>query len=66
MLYEAAAHVGSPQIRARGTIGGNVANASVAGDTIGALLVLEAWVETESVRGIRRIPLRKFFRAANR
>lgn len=63
VLYEAAAHVGSPQIRARGTIGGNVANASVAGDTIGALLALEAWVETQSVRGIRRMPLRHFFRA---
>ncbi|MGM9612966.1 MAG: FAD binding domain-containing protein [Butyricicoccus sp.] len=62
-LYEAAAHVGSPQIRARGTFGGNVANASVAGDTIGALLTLGAWVEVQSVRGVRRMPLRSFFRA---
>lgn len=53
--------LGSRQIRNRGTLGGNVANASPIGDTPPVLLVLGAWVETASVNGNRRIPLDNFF-----
>lgn len=44
-LVEAAKGVGSPQIRNRGTIGGNIANASPAGDSLPALIALGAQVE---------------------
>lgn len=61
-LAEAAASVGSPQIRHRGTIGGNVANASPAGDLITPLLVLAAKVKLVSLdRGEREVPLEEFF-----
>ncbi|PIE53897.1 MAG: hypothetical protein CSA35_08795 [Dethiosulfovibrio peptidovorans] len=50
-LSLAAASVGSPQIRNRGTIGGNLAHASGAADTVPALSCLEARVVIEDVRG---------------
>jgi CO/xanthine dehydrogenase FAD-binding subunit len=53
--------VGSPQIRHLATIGGNVCNASPAADTIPPLLILEAQAELVSPRGLRTIPLEKFF-----
>ena len=49
MLCEAAAAVGSPQIRNRGTIGGNICNASAAADGIAPLLCLGTEVELQSV-----------------
>ena len=57
-LAEASRTVGSPQIRNRGTIGGNLGTASPAGDALPPLLVEDAEVEVASVRGERRIPLR--------
>jgi CO/xanthine dehydrogenase FAD-binding subunit len=59
-LAEASRTVGSPQIRNRGTIGGNLGTASPAGDALPPLLVESADVEVASVRGARRIPLDEF------
>ena len=59
-LAEASRTVGSPQIRNRGTIGGNLGTASPAGDALPPLLVEEAEVELTSVRGTRRLPLGEF------
>jgi len=59
-LAQAARTVGSPQIRNRGTIGGNLGTASPAGDALPPLLVEEADVELRSLRGVRRLPLREF------
>jgi CO/xanthine dehydrogenase FAD-binding subunit len=59
-LAEAARTVGGPQIRNRGTIGGNLGTASPAGDALPPLLVSECSVETASVRGARELPLESF------
>jgi CO/xanthine dehydrogenase FAD-binding subunit len=59
-LAEASRTVGSPQIRNRGTIGGNLGTASPAGDALPPLLVEEAAVELASVRGTRRVALGDF------
>ena len=59
-LAEASRTVGSPQIRNRGTIGGNLGTASPAGDALPPLLVEGAEVQVASVRGERRIALGDF------
>ncbi|MGB2876344.1 MAG: FAD binding domain-containing protein [Gaiellaceae bacterium] len=59
-LAEAARTVGGPQIRNRGTIGGNLGTASPAGDAMPPLLVSEAEVRVVSVRGERSVPLEEF------
>jgi CO/xanthine dehydrogenase FAD-binding subunit len=59
-LGEASRTVGSPQIRNRGTIGGNLGTASPAGDALPPLLVERADVELASVRGTRLLPLTDF------
>jgi CO/xanthine dehydrogenase FAD-binding subunit len=59
-LAEASRTVGSPQIRNRGTIGGNLGTASPAGDALPPLLVEDADVELASVRGVRSLPLADF------
>ena len=59
-LAEASRTVGSPQIRNRGTIGGNLGTASPAGDALPPLLVEGAEVEVVSVRGERRLALQEF------
>jgi CO/xanthine dehydrogenase FAD-binding subunit len=62
-----AAHtVGSPQIRNRGSVGGNLGAASPAGDSHPPLLTAGAEVEAESVRGSRRIPVEEFFTGVKR
>src|SRR5438309_11202609 len=61
MLVAAAREVGGVQIQNRGTIGGNVANASPAGDTLPVLAVADATVVLSSVRGERRIPFGAFY-----
>ena len=53
--------VGSPQIRNRGTIGGNLGSASPAGDAHPPLLACDTVVLAESLRGTRRIPIREFY-----
>ena len=60
-LAEASRTVGSPQIRNRGTIGGNLGTASPAGDAHPPLLVEDATVEIGSTRGVRTLPLTEFF-----
>jgi carbon-monoxide dehydrogenase medium subunit len=60
-LIEAAWTVGSPQTRYRGTIGGNIANASPAGDTLPPLLAHEAEVRLVRNDGERSLPLTDFF-----
>jgi len=61
VLAETVGQVGSVQVRNRGTIGGNLANASPAGDAARALLVLDAELELESASGRRRVPVQSFF-----
>jgi CO/xanthine dehydrogenase FAD-binding subunit len=52
--------VGSPQIRNRGTIGGNLGSSSPAGDALPPLYASHAEVEVASTRGARRIPIEDF------
>ena len=60
-LAAAAATVGAVQIQARGTLGGNAANASPAGDTAPALLVTGGSVLLASIAGLREVPLAEFW-----
>jgi len=55
LLAEAAAVVGSPQIRNQGTIGGNIANASPAADIVPPLVALDAVVKVESANAQREV-----------
>ncbi len=61
ILRDACLTIGSPQIRNKGTIGGNVANASPAGDSIPALFAHEAMLKLESVSRKRVISVEDFF-----
>jgi CO/xanthine dehydrogenase FAD-binding subunit len=61
MLVEASRLVGGPQIQNRGTIGGNVANASPAGDTLPVLAALDAVVVLRSVTSERRVKFNEFY-----
>ncbi|MFN8224571.1 MAG: FAD binding domain-containing protein [Gaiellales bacterium] len=65
-LAAAARTVGSPQIRNRGTLGGNLGTASPAGDALPPLLVAGAMVELRSVRGERVLPLTEFLTGVKR
>lgn len=60
-LAMASRTVGSPQIRNRGTVGGNLGSASPAGDAHPPLLASDALVELASTAGMRRVPAREFF-----
>lgn len=67
ILAEGASEVGSPQIRNRGTIGGNVANASPAGDITTPLIALDAQVKIVSLdRGEELIPVTDFLTGPGR
>ncbi len=61
LLAAASAAVGSPQIRNRGTLGGNIATASPAGDTIPALIAMDARIVAEGLAGQRAIEAGRFF-----
>jgi CO/xanthine dehydrogenase FAD-binding subunit len=65
-LAQAARTVGSPQIRNRGTVGGNLGAASPAGDSHPPLLAGDAVIEVESRRGIRMIPATDFYTGVKR
>ena len=58
--------VGSPQIRNRGTVGGNLGTSSPAGDAHPPLLASDAQVELASTAGVRRVPVREFFTGPKR
>jgi CO/xanthine dehydrogenase FAD-binding subunit len=60
-LPQACAVIGGPQIRNRGTLGGNLANASPAADTVPALFAADAVVELVSVSDRRDLPVRELF-----
>jgi len=60
-LAEASRTIGAIQIQNRGTIGGNVINASPAGDSLPVLAAFEAEVEIGSVRGVRRVGFNYFY-----
>lgn len=62
-LYKACKMVGSPQIRNKGTIGGNIANGSAAADSVPPLIALGAIVTLESKEGKREIPLEDYYYA---
>jgi CO/xanthine dehydrogenase FAD-binding subunit len=58
--------VGSPQIRNRGTVGGNLGTASPAGDALPPLYVSDAEVELASTAGTRRVPVTEFISGPKR
>ena len=60
LVAEAARVTGATAIQNRGTVGGNIANASPAADLPPALLVYDAWIELVSTSGSRRVPYREF------
>ncbi|MCF8001167.1 MAG: xanthine dehydrogenase family protein subunit M [Halanaerobiales bacterium] len=61
VLAKATNSIGSPQIRNRGTLAGNIVTASPAADSVPALLVLNATVKIKSFSTTREIPLEDFF-----
>ncbi len=61
LLAQAAAKLGSVQVRHRATVGGNLCNASPSADMASALLTLDAQVEIRGKTGIKVIDLDKFF-----
>jgi CO/xanthine dehydrogenase FAD-binding subunit len=65
-LVEAAATIGAAQIQNRGTIGGNIANASPAGDTLPVLLALDATIVVGGPRGERMVAADDFWVAYRR
>ncbi len=60
-LRDCARTVGAVQIQNRGTVGGNIVNASPAGDSLPMWLVLDAVFELRSWKGVRKVPAREFW-----
>ena len=63
-LAEGAAEIGSVQIRNLGTIGGNIAHASPAADTVAGLLVADAHVDIAGADGERSVSIHELFTGA--
>lgn len=61
MLVAAAREVGGRQIQHRGTLGGNIANASPAGDSLPVLAAADARIVLQSASAQRRVPFNEFF-----
>jgi xanthine dehydrogenase small subunit len=61
MLAAAAREIGAVQIQNRGTLGGNIANGSPAGDTLPVLAAAEALVELRSIDWVRKVPFADFY-----
>lgn len=66
ILTKASSVVGSPQIRHRGTIGGNICNASPVGDILPSLYVLNAVLTLASASQKREVPIKEFIKAPGR
>lgn len=62
LLAAAAATVGDPQVRNRGTVGGAICHADPAGDLLAAALALEAEVDLRSASSQRRLPVQDFLK----
>lgn len=60
LLHDAMKDIASPAIRNRGTLGGNIANASPAGDALPALYALDARLVLQSLHGTRAVPIEDF------
>jgi CO/xanthine dehydrogenase FAD-binding subunit len=60
-LVTASRTIGAIQIQNRGTIGGNIVNASPAGDSLPVLAAYDAEIELGSARGTRRVPFNQFY-----
>ncbi|MBZ2175163.1 FAD binding domain-containing protein [Schnuerera sp. xch1] len=65
-LKKACKLIGSPQIRNRGTVGGNIVNGSPAADSIPPLLCLESTLIFESLEGIRKVKLEDYLKSKYR
>jgi CO/xanthine dehydrogenase FAD-binding subunit len=61
ILVEASLEIGGVQIQNRGTLGGNIANGSPAGDSLPVLAVVDAVLVLQSLDGIRRVPFNDFY-----
>ena len=61
MLVESARQIGGPQIQNRGTIGGNIANGSPAGDSLPVLAAADAVVVLRNLDAERRIPFNEYY-----
>ncbi len=60
ILVDASSQVGGVQIQNRGTLGGNIANGSPAGDSLPVLAVADAVLQLRSASGTRRVPFTSF------
>lgn len=63
MLVAASREIGGVQIQNRGTLGGNIANGSPAGDSLPVLLAADAVIVLRSAAGERRVPIVDFYLA---
>jgi xanthine dehydrogenase FAD-binding subunit len=61
ILAEAAVSMGGPQIRNVATIGGNICNGAVSGDSASSLFALDALLRLESLAGTRILPIHEFY-----
>jgi CO/xanthine dehydrogenase FAD-binding subunit len=61
MLVDSARQIGGPQIQNRGTIGGNIANGSPAGDSLPVLAAADAIVVLRNASAERRVPFNEYF-----
>ena len=66
ILTKASSVIGSPQIRHRGTIGGNICNASPVGDILPSLYVLNAVLTLASASQKREVPIKEFIKGPGR
>jgi carbon-monoxide dehydrogenase medium subunit/xanthine dehydrogenase FAD-binding subunit len=66
VLAKVAGSIGSPQIRNRATVGGNLCHASPCADTVPPLIALDAVLDLQSPRGIRQLSLENFLQSPYR